>query len=284
MNYNKKEILKRVLFIILGSLIVSIGINIFLMPHKFLSGGVGGMALILKYVTGISSGYYVFLLNIPIFLMGMKQIDKEFCIFSLIGMLSLSICMVLTDNFAQYYYVDDKIISSIYGGILAGLGGALVFQNRASMGGADIIAVILRRKTGGNIGSYLFGMNIVIIMIGAFINGMDIALYTLMSIYISTEVMNRVLNGIERKKLLFVVTQEEREIADAIIKEVGRGVTFLNGQGAYTGNERNVIYCIVTLRQLPKIKKLIEDMDPQAFISILDISEVHGRGFKKPAL
>ncbi|TCO71834.1 uncharacterized membrane-anchored protein YitT (DUF2179 family) [Marinisporobacter balticus] len=213
--------------------------------------------------------------------MGMKQVDKEFCIFSLIGMVSLAGFMILTQNISYYYTMNDMVVSSVYGGILGGIGGAIVFQNRASMGGTDIIAVILKKKTGGSIANYLFAMNIVVVFIGTRINGISIALYTLISMYISSEVMNRVMNGIERKKLLFVVTQKEREIADHIIREVGRGVTFLHAQGAYTGNERKVIYCIVTLRQLPKIKKLIEDKDPQAFISILDTSEVHGKGFKK---
>ncbi|QZY54499.1 YitT family protein [Crassaminicella profunda] len=284
MKYNKKELAKRILLIMLGSAITSIGINTFIIPHKFLSGGVGGIALILQYLTNIQSGYYILAVNIPIFLIGMKQVDKDFCIFSLIGMLSLSLFMILTQNISHYYSIDDMIVSSIYGGILGGIGGAIVFQNRASMGGTDIIAVILKKKTGGTIATYLFAMNIVVVLIGTTINGLSIALYTLISMYITSQVMNRVMDGIERKKLLFVVTQKERMIADHIIKEVGRGVTFLHGQGAYTGNERNVIYCIVTLRQLPKIQKLIEDTDPQAFISILDTSEVHGKGFKKPAL
>ncbi|QXM06610.1 YitT family protein [Crassaminicella indica] len=284
MNYNKKELARRILWIMLGSAITAIGINIFLIPHKFLSGGVGGIALILQYMTNIPSGYYILAVNVPIFLIGMKQVDKDFCVFSLLGMVSLSVFMILTQHISDYYAIDDMVVSSIYGGILGGIGGAIVFQNRASMGGTDIIAVVLRKKTGGNIASYLFIMNLIVVMIGSTINGISIALYTLISMYITSEVMNRVLNGIERKKLLFVVTQKEREIADLIIKEVGRGVTFLNGQGAYTGNERNVIYCIATLRQLPKIKKVIEDTDPQAFISILDTSEVHGKGFKRPAL
>lgn len=284
MKYNKKELARRILLIMLGSAITAIGINTFIIPHKFLSGGVGGIALILQYLTNISSGYYILAVNIPIFLIGMKKVDKEFCIFSLLGMLSLSFFMILTQNISNYYAIEDMVVSSIYGGILGGIGAAIVFQNRASMGGTDIIAVVLKKKTGGSIASYLLIMNIVVVMIGTTINGISIALYTLISMYISSEVMNRVMDGIERKKLLLVVTQKEREIADQIIKEVGRGVTFLHGQGAYTGKERNVIYCIVTLRQLPKIQKLIEDTDPQAFMSILDTSEVHGQGFKRPVL
>ncbi|MCT4619535.1 MAG: YitT family protein [Marinisporobacter sp.] len=284
MKYNKKELARRILLIMLGSAITAIGINTFIIPHKFLSGGVGGIALILQYLTNISSGYYILAVNIPIFLIGMKKVDKEFCIFSLLGMLSLSFFMILTQNISNYYAIEDMVVSSIYGGILGGIGAAIVFQNRASMGGTDIIAVVLKKKTGGSISSYLLIMNIVVVMIGTTINGISIALYTLISMYISSEVMNRVMDGIERKKLLLVVTQKEREIADQIIKEVGRGVTFLHGQGAYTGKERNVIYCIVTLRQLPKIQKLIEDTDPQAFMSILDTSEVHGQGFKRPVL
>lgn len=275
---------KRIGMILLGTFIISIGMNIFLTPYKFLSGGVGGAAMILQYVTGIASGYYIFLLNIPIFIMGMKHISKDFCIYSLVGMMGLSITSILTKGLGEIYVVSNPIISCIYGGVLLGLGSGIIFQYRGSIGGTDILAVILRIKTGGDIGSYLFFMNIIVVMIGASVNGIDIALYTLVSMYITTEVINRVLNGIERKKLLFVVTQEERAVADSILREMGRGVTFLNGQGAYTGEERNVIYCIVTLRQLPKVKQLIEDIDPRAFISILDTAEVHGRGFKKPAL
>jgi len=276
-----KELSKRIFFLLLGSLITAIGINAFIIPHKLLSGGIAGISLVLQYLLDINSGYFIFALNVPIFLIGMRETDRDFTIFSLIGMLFLSVFLVFTTNVDTYLKADEILLSSIYGGVLTGIGIGIVFKNRASQGGTDIIAVVLKKRTGMSIAGLSFAMNGIVVALAVFVSSLEIALYTLITMYISSYVMNRLIEGFERKKVLLVVSQREKEVAKAIINEIGRGVTYFDGEGAYTGSQRKIIYCIVTLRQLPRVKVLIEKIDPQSFISILDASEVTGKGFKK---
>ncbi|HBN28547.1 MAG TPA: YitT family protein [Clostridiaceae bacterium] len=281
---NKREEVLRLIYILMGSLITAISINIFTIPHKLVSGGVSGIALIIQYLTGIPTGYMVFLINIPIFIFGIKEVDKDFIIHSLIGTVALSVFLVLTRNLSSYFYVKDILLSCIYAGVFGGIGIGIVLRNRGSQGGTDIIAVVVKRRYGISIASVSFIINIVIVIIGAVLNNVEIALYTLISMYVSSVVLNRVIEGFDRKKLLFIVTKKDKEVSQAIMNEIGRGVTFFYGEGAYTNEKRNVIFCIVTSFQVARTKKVIEDIDKSAFISILDAAEVEGKGFKRPAL
>lgn len=283
MNSKREEVL-RLIYILIGSFITAISINIFTIPHKLVSGGVAGIALIIQYLTGIPTGYMVFLINIPIFIFGAKEIDRDFIIHSLIGTIALSIFLVLTRDFSSYFYVKDILLSCIYAGVLGGIGVGIVLRSRGSQGGTDIIAVVVKRRYGISIASVSFIINIVIVIIGALLNNVEIALYTLISMYVSSVVLNRVIEGFDRKKLLFIVTEKDKEVSEAIMSEIGRGVTFFYGEGAYTSEKRNVIFCIVTSFQVARTKKVIEDIDKSAFISIVDAAEVKGKGFKGPAL
>lgn len=281
---NKKELLIRIAFVLLGSFLNSIAINLFIIPHKLLSGGVAGIAIIVQYLANIPSGYLILALNIPIFIYGMREVDRDFIIFSIIGTFSLSAFLVLTAGIRKYLIVDDILLSSIFAGVIGGFGAGIVFRNRASMGGVDIIAVAIKRRSGINISTISLGINVVIVFIGLFINRIEIALYTLITMYISSVVINRVIEGFDRKKLLLIVTEKEKEVSSIIMEELGRGVTYLYGEGAYTGENKRIIYCIVTLNQIVKVKKMVQDIDPTSFISVIDAAEVQGKGFKGPAL
>lgn len=280
----KKELFIRIFFVLIGSFLNSIAINSFIIPHRLLSGGVSGIAIIIQYVANIPSGYLILALNIPIFIYGMREVDKDFIIFSLIGTLALSFFLVLTTGISQYLMVDDILLSSIYAGVIGGLGAGIVFRNRGSMGGVDIIAVAIKRRSGINISTISLAINVVVVFIGLFINNIEIALYTLINMYVASVVINRVIDGFDRKKLLFIVTEKEKEVSSMIMNELGRGVTYFYGEGAYTGENKRVIYCIVTLNQLIKVKKMVEDLDPTSLMSVIDASEVQGKGFKKSAL
>jgi uncharacterized membrane-anchored protein YitT (DUF2179 family) len=279
-----KENLIRIGLIVLGSLISSIAINAFIIPHKLLSGGVFGISLIIQYMSGLPAGYLILIFNIPIFLIGLKAVDRDFIFFSLIGMLSLSGFLIVTKDISTYLKVNDILLSCIYGGVIGGLGAGLVFRNRASQGGLDIIAVIIKKRIGTSIASLSFGMNLFIVSIGAVIASVEKAMYTLILMYITSVVIDKVIGGFDIKKMLLIITEKEEEVANAIMQDLERGVTFFYGEGAYTGDKKNILYCIVTVKQLSRIKKMIEEIDRTAFISIVDTSEVKGHGFKRPVL
>ncbi|KRQ87984.1 hypothetical protein ABG79_00149 [Caloramator mitchellensis] len=280
MKIKKEEILSRLLIVILGCLISAIGINAFIVPHKLLSGGVAGLAIVIQYLTSIPSGFLLFILNIPIFLYGTKELDVDFIIFSILGVFLLSTMLIITRDINQYLAVKDILLSCVYGGVLNGIGVGLVLRQRASMGGTDIIAVTLKKRLGINVSTIAFIMNFVIVIIGMFISNIETGLYTLILMFISSRVMENVLQGFDRKKMIIIVTEKFDEISNLIMSELGRGVTFLHGEGAYTGVDKKVIYCIVTLNQLVKTKNIVLKSDPKAFLTIIDAAEVQGKGFR----
>jgi uncharacterized membrane-anchored protein YitT (DUF2179 family) len=280
----KNEFIRRVVLVLLGSLLYAIAINAFIAPHRLLSGGIAGISLLFQYVTNIPSGYWVFILNVPVFILGLKKVDKDFVFFSLIGMLSMSGFLILTKDIGTLLIVDDIVISTIFGAVISGLGMGIIFKNRASQGGTDIIAVIIRNKNGAKMSTLYFILNGAIVLSGVFVTNLKLTLYTVTLMYIKSLVIDKVITGFDQKKMIMVVTSKEKQVSSAIMSKIGRGVTFLNGEGAYTGDSKKVIYCIVTLKELARTKKIIEDIDDTALISVMDASEVQGKGFLKPAL
>jgi uncharacterized membrane-anchored protein YitT (DUF2179 family) len=272
---------KRILIIVAGSFISSVGLNMFIIPHKLLSGGVSGISLILQYLTGIHAGIFIILFNIPLFILSIKELDKEFTLLTIIGTLCQSLFLIVTKDASKLFYSEDLLLSCIYGGTLNGIALGIIFSNYGSLGGTDIISMILRRRYSLEIGRISFGINVVIVSIGAIFFGIERALYTLVSMYLISAVLDNVINGFDRKKMLLIVTDKEKEIIDGIHQDLKRSSTLLYGIGTYTGKQKKLVYTVVSLSQVPKAKRIVEAADPYAFMSIIDTSEVQGKGFKK---
>ncbi|MBE6071612.1 MAG: YitT family protein [Clostridium butyricum] len=279
--YKYKATLIDVMFIFLGCTISSLGVNLFLSHAKLLSGGATGLALILEYTIGLPAGIVVLILNIPLLLISYKKLDKSFTLYTTIGMLSLSLSLMLTKPLTNFIPLDnDLLIFCIYGGVLCGIGYGLVFLRNGSTGGTDIITMLIRKKYSNfNIGALGFSLNIIIIILGAIIFGIPQALYTLISLFIQSTVLDKMLKGFSSKKLLLILTEKEDEVINYIIKDLHRGVTSLTAEGEYTHDRKKMIYCIVTARQMILLKNIVHQIDPTAFITIIDISEVRGKGF-----
>jgi len=282
------KFVRKLLLVILASFVSASALNIFIIPHKFLSGGVSGIALIVQYLSGFQAGYIIILVNIPLFILSIKYIDKQFTILTIVATVCQASFLILTKNFTHYFIVDDLLLSCIYGGVIYGLAFGFIFSNHGSLGGSDIISMMLRKKHDIDLGPITFKFNLVIVSIGSIFlglrtslkTGLNTAMYTLVFMYISSFMLDRVIKGFDQRKLLFIITNKEVEITEWIRTELGRSSTLLYGEGTYEKERREVIYCVVALSQLPKIKAMIEEVDPHAFISILDTAEVKGKGFK----
>lgn len=270
-----------VITIFIGCFIASLGVNLFLTHAQLLSGGATGISLILEYTLNIPSGISLFILNIPLFILSYKKLSKDFTIYSAIGMVSLSISLIITKPLASYINVNDMLLYCIYGGALCGIGYGLVFLRNGSAGGTDIITMIIRKKYSNlNIGLVNFSINIIIVTIGAIIFGIPRALYTLTSMFIQGLVLDQVIRGFSSKKLMMILTDKESEIIKYILSDMHRGVTTIPARGEFKDQDKRMIYCLVTSRQMIVLKNKILASDPKAFISILDVSEVKGRGFQ----
>lgn len=282
-NIITKDRVIRLFTVLFGSFIYAIAVNMFITPHKLIAGGVAGVALILQYVTKISSGYFVFLINIPLFIIGIRELDREFGIYSLIGMVSMSVFLVITKDVTKIYVMKDIFLSSLCGGAFCGLGMGIIFRSKASEGGTDIISIVVRKRYGLKISTITFIINLLIVAAGGFLGTVEIAIYTIISMYLKSMVLDKVIEGLDKKKLLFVVTKDPEGIKNVILTKLGRGVTFLYGEGAYTGEDRKIIYSVMSSKQLARCRVLINAIDPRAVITIMDVSEVEGKGFKKAA-
>ncbi len=280
--YKFKANIVDALFIFLGCMIASLGVNLFLSHAKLLSGGATGVGLILEYTLNIPAGIVIFLINIPLLLLSYKKLDKSFTLYTTIGMLSLSISLIITKPLTNMINIDnlDLLLYCIYGGVLCGIGYGLVFLRNGSTGGTDIITMLIRKKYSNfNIGSLGFSLNLIIIIIGAIISGLPQALYTLISLFIQSIVLDQMLKGFSSKKLLLILTDKEKDVINYVINELNRGITSLLAEGEYTHDRKKMLYCIVTSRQMIELKTVVHNIDPFAFITIVDISEVRGKGF-----
>lgn len=283
-DFKEKNIVyvKRAAIILLSSLLFAISLNLFIVPNKFLSGGVSGIGLILQYVTGMNAGYTIILINIPLFILSLRHLSKEFTILTALGIVSQSLFLILTRGISQFYKTDDLLLASICGGVINGFALGNIFKCHGSLGGTDIITMIVRRKANFNLGKASFAINLVIVSIGSMIFGVNKGMYTLIAMYITSSVIDQVIKGFNKKNLVFIVTSKEEAIIDRITHDLRRSATVLKGKGAYSKMDKTVIYCVVATTQIPRIKQIVERIDAGAFMSILDASQVQGKGFDHP--
>ncbi|MBU3192288.1 YitT family protein [Clostridium bowmanii] len=280
-----KELFKKIVLIILGSFILSVAVNLFVIPNKLLSGGLSGIGLTLQYIFNMPMGVTILILNIPLLILSILKINKKFTALTILGTISFSLFLILTaslNNVLAPVEESYRLLYCIYGGVLSGIGIGIVFSNEGSTGGMDIIAMYVKKEYGIEIGIVSFMINFLIVAVGSVLFDFKVGLYTLIAMYITSAVMEKVINGLNRRKMLLIVSEKEKEVSDAIMNNFNRGVTILYGEGAYTNHRKNVMYCVVSLVQLPQIKRVIKDIDQEVFISIIDIAEVQGNGFKSP--
>lgn len=277
---NKSKIIKKFLAVLLGNLLCAIAFNAFFIPSNLLSGGVGGMAILTQYLTDIPSGFAVFVINIPLFILGFKMIDRQFLFYAFISMITLSFLLTVTKDIGNYFQVDDILLGAVFGGIFNGIGMGLMFRNRTCQGGLDIVAIILKNKYNINIGTGLMAVNTVIISLSSLLLGYKSAMYTLIAMYIGYQVLDKVQVGLDIRKNVVIISDKEEELADAIIKDLNRGVTYLDGMGGFTEEKKKILYVIVTSKEIAKLKAIVEEIDPGAFLTINDVIEVKGKGFK----
>ena len=262
-----------------GSLISGIAINTFLIPHHLFSGGVSGVAMILYFLFDWPIGLQIIVLNIPIFYAAYRLLDRDYVVCGVFGMLIFSVATDATRFLSTINLVDDTLLAAIYGGVITGIGSGMIFRVSGSAGGTDTIATIIKKYYSLNVGLVGFSINVFLMLVAAVLFGVKPAMYTLLSFFVGSRVTDTVIEGINRKKTILIISEMNIEIAEAILEEVGRGATFLEGTGAYTGQDKKVLFVVVTLTQIAKIKFIVEKVDPHAFMIVQDAAEVLGHGF-----
>ncbi len=274
--------IKKYLVLIIGSLIYSAGLEIFLVPNNIIDGGVVGISIMASYLTGIPFGVYMVVLNLPFLYLGYKQIGKTFAISTIVSIIAISVFSEFLEPVPQI--TQDYFLAAIFGGIIAGAGVGLVIRQGGSLDGTEITAIILDRKTSFSVGEVVMFFNLFILGAAGFVFGWDKAMYSLVAYFIISKMIDVVLKGLDESYAVMIVSDEYEEIADALMHRLGRGVTYLHGQGAYTGDDKQVLYCVVTRLEVVKLKEIALEKDETAFVTINPVHDIVGGRFKKKSI
>lgn len=267
---------------IIGSAIFAIGVNVFTTPNEIAPGGVTGIATMFHSITGIQMGTLTFLLNIPLVILGLIVLGKRFTISTFRTLFILSIITNLLE-FVLPTYTENVLVASIFGGATIGIGMGIIFLRGSTTGGTDILGrVLLRHFQHIPIGKILLAIDFVIVTVaGIYYQTLEAALYALVSVYVTERAMDSVLYGFDETRIAYVVTEHPIEVAQRVMDETDRGVTYLHGEGGYQRDDKLVIMCAMPSRQFSKFKRIVLEVDHAAFIMVTPASNVIGEGFKE---
>ena len=269
------QVLLNLLLLTLGSMLCAMAINGILIPNGFLSSGLTGLVLILHYLFPfLPVAALYFLLNVPVFILGWKFVGRRFFFYSIAGMTIFSVCLAWAH---ASFPVQDMLCSALLAGILSGVGGGITLKSLGSAGGTDILSVALLKRFSVRIGTTTLAFNCIVLLAGALLFPLEKVLYTLIYIYVSTRILNLVITGLSQRKAVMIVSNLGEAISRKILEDIKRGVTVLRGQGAYSGRDEKVLYTVVNFKELSRVKQLIRQIDPQAFVVVSDTLEVMGQ-------
>lgn len=278
--------------IVIGSLILAAGFVYFITPYKIVPGGVYGISIVIHYLTkgtfafapdGLPIGTMGLIMNIPLTIIGIKVLGPKFGIKTVVGFVLTSVFM----DFLTFFWGDvplvenDPLLSSIFGGVLVGFGLGLIFKAKATSGGSDIVAMIIAKYTRLPLGQLMIVVDSIIVLVGlvAF-QDWRIPLYSWIVIFITGKVIDTVLEGVTYDKTLFIVSDKFEEIRDRIINDLNRGGTYIPGKGMYNGAEKTIIFTVVNRREMALLEEYISQIDPDAFVTVIEANEILGSGFK----
>jgi uncharacterized membrane-anchored protein YitT (DUF2179 family) len=265
--------------VIVGSAIIALAFNVFLLPNQIASGGVSGISTILLSVLGWEPAYVQWAFNIPLFIAGVILLGKQFGVKTLVGTLFLPFVVFLTKDIEPW--TNDALLSALFGGIAVGLGLGIVFRGNASTGGTDLAAQIITKFTGLTLGTSVVLIDGLIVISAALVFDIERGLYALIALYVTSKTIDLVQVGFGRSKTAMIITNKQEEVRAGILNKIDRGVTKLSAYGGFTDNERPVLMCVVDQREFTKLKQLVKTLDPTAFVVVMDASEVLGEGFKR---
>lgn len=266
--------------VILGSVMAGVAINGFFAPAKMVTGGVGGLAVLLFHWFHFPIYETAALFNIPLFFLGVRVLEgREFAVKTVAGVAVLIAVLRLTAGWTDRPLTDDPLLAGLYGGLLLGTGLGLVFRGRASTGGTDLLARVIQVWTGRSAGKALLGIDGAILAAGGFVFGWERAMYALIGLYATSRMIDVVQEGWRQARAVWIVSGRHREIQGAILKELDRGVTRIVAEGGFTGADRPVLFCVIRQGEVGRLKELLYRVDPGAFVVVAEVREVLGEGF-----
>lgn len=281
---HKKEtlghLIRRLFFILIGATMAAVSIELFLVPNSIIDGGIIGISLILDYLTPVPFGILLVFINLPFLFFGYKHIGKSFFLSSIFAIVALAIIEFPLHPIPGF--IDDPLLATVFGGMLLGAGVGLVIRNGGALDGTEILGILLTRKLPFSVGEFVMFANIFIFTWAGFVLGWEQAMYSILTYYIASKTIDAVIQGLDDTKSVIIVSAEYEELGEAINSRLGRSVTKLHGKGGFKEMPKDIIYVVVTRLELTKLKQIVSDIDPKAFLTIMATQEVHGGTFKAP--
>lgn len=268
-----------IILITLGASMAAAALEIFLIPNSIIDGGITGISIILNKVFGGSLSLFILIINLPFLFIGYKQLGMKFLLKAGYGMLVFSILLNVFHDVPEV--TDDILLAFIYGGLLLGVGVGLVIKFGSCLDGTEIIAILLSKKSTLSVGQVVLVINIFIYGTAIFVFGPDRALYSLLTYFITFKIIDFVSEGMDQAKAVYIITDEEEKISEAIFKQLGRTVTILDGMGMVSQSKKVVLYTVITRLELPELREIVKSADVSSFVTVSDVSEVIGTHIKK---
>ncbi len=273
---------KKYIMLFIGSVVAAAGLEFFLIPNQMIDGGVVGISILASHITGISLSLFIVFLNLPFLYLGYLQIGKTFCISTLFSVLSLAYWVYYFQPIPELTH--DLFLAAAFGGVLVGAGVGLIIRYGGSLDGTEIVAIILDKKSGFTVGEIVMFFNVFILGSAGLVFGWDKAMYSLVAYFVAFKVIDITIEGLDESKGVMIVSDNANEIAETLLARLGRGVTVIHGQGGFSQEPKNILYSVVTRLEIAKLKAIIDDKDPKAFVTIQEVHEVIGGRVKKKAI
>lgn len=276
---NLKQLIKKFFLLSFGVILVAIALELFLIPNKIIDGGIIGISIISSYLSKLPLGLFIFTLNLPFLAFGYKKLGKNFIFSSFYCITLLSILVGFIHG--KPGITGDLLLACVFGGLILGIGLGIILRNNGSLDGTEVIAVVLNKKTSFSVGEIIMFFNLFILGSAGFVFGWDRAMYSLLAYFIIFKTVDIVIEGLNESKSVLIISDKYEKIAQGIINKFQIGVTYIEGQGAYSGEYKKIIFCVITRLELTGIKNYILDIDPSAFIAIENVHEFQGGHFKR---
>jgi uncharacterized membrane-anchored protein YitT (DUF2179 family) len=273
---------KECLFILFGSLIFSVGINYFTIPNLLSEGGIIGLTIIVHYLFDWSPGIVNFIFNSVLVLLGYKFLEKRAILYTLFSIFSCSLFMYITEETGKRL-TEDTLLAAIFAGLLVGGGLGVIFRAGGTSGGTTILAKLANQFLGWSMGKGILFIDIIVVAGSVFIIGLSKAMYTLIAVYIGAKAIDFIVEGLEEKAAVFIISNSPEMVLQRITSKMSRGITVLEGRGGYTGDNKEVLYIVINRQEIVQLKKVINEIDDHAYVTVHHVQEVIGKGYKARA-
>ena len=272
------KLLKSLFFITIGAFITAFALESFLLPNKVIDGGIIGISMIVNQLTHWNLGLLIIILNTPFILLALKKMGKMFVFLTAYANIILAFALNI---FHHYKVTNDITLATVFGGIVLGIGVGLILKNESSLDGTEILSLLVSKKFGCSVGEFIMGINVFIYLAAGKVFSWESAMYSILTYFIASKVIDAVMEGLNSSKSVRIISDDAGIIGNALIEKLDISITYLKGIGGYSGQEKDIIYCVISRLELPKMIEITKEIDPRAFVSVVDVHETYGGRFRR---